>query len=56
MKPSHLTTPRSTHDCVFIASADPIERQHRNDVADGLVLWACALAAVAVAVIMFVWG
>lgn len=56
MKPSHFTTPRSTHDCVFITSADPIERQRRNDFADGLTLWACTLAVAAVSVIFLVWG
>lgn len=56
MKPSHFTTPRSMHDCVFIPSADPIERQQRNDTADAVVLWGCAAALAAVSVILIVWG
>lgn len=26
MKPSHLTTPRTMNECVFMLNADPIER------------------------------
>jgi len=56
MKPSHFTTPRSMHDAVFIPSADPIERQQRNDTADAVVLFGCTLAAAAVGFILLVWG
>jgi hypothetical protein len=56
MKPSHFTTPRSMHDAVFIPSADPIERQRRNDTADAVVLFGCTLAAAGVGFILLVWG
>lgn len=30
MKPSHLTTPRTMNECVFMLNADPIERPERH--------------------------
>lgn len=52
MKPSHFTTPRSTHECVFIASADPIERL-RPSTDYGTLWWvAFSLTAVFAAIVI----
>jgi hypothetical protein len=56
LKPSHFQTPRSLSDCSFTPSADPIERLRSNDKSDTIVFVACALAAIAAAVILAVWG
>jgi hypothetical protein len=55
MKTSHFTTPRTMGECQFALNADPIERTggvSRMDPADKLILWASALALIALAVIL----
>lgn len=39
MKPSHFTTPRSLDECVFIPSADPINRPSRSNYDAPFMAW-----------------
>ena len=53
MKPSHLTTPRTLADGVWIASADPLDFNHKRTpnawtVADVIVAALAAATAVAI--------
>lgn len=55
MKPSHLTTPRSMEECVFMLDADPIEihAKQKFDWQDKVVMWGAALSAIALVLILF---
>lgn len=56
MKTSHYTTPRSMSEAHFALNADPMEYGHRPmHRSDKIVIWGCAVAAVALAVILGVW-
>lgn len=56
MKPSHERTPRSMNECVFFFNSDPIERfeKQRYDWQDKVVMWGCAVCAVAFVVILWI--
>jgi hypothetical protein len=56
MKTSHYITPRSLDACQFAHNADPMEYAPRGfDPADKIVLTACAIAAIALAVVLYVF-
>lgn len=56
MKPSHERTPRSIEECCFAMNADPIEYgekpMHKHDK---IVITACAIAVVCLAIILGVY-
>lgn len=55
MKTSHYTTPRSLEACQFNHDADPMDFAPRGmDSQDKIVLWGCAIAVIALGVILYV--
>ena len=52
----NYTTPRTMSEAHINASYDPIERLTRNDMADAVVVVACAIAAVAAFAIIMILG
>ena len=56
MKPSHFTTPRHLADCVFISSADPIERPATSSYYDAPFTVVVGLIVVAIMGVLILAG